>query len=80
MNLSLTCESCPSQWEGQLNDGTYIYVRYRFGKFTYGIGDSLDQAVREAMEKTPIILGEELDGFMEEATMRALLTHCGVIE
>lgn len=29
--LYRTCYACPSQWEGITEDGSSIYVRYRFG-------------------------------------------------
>jgi len=31
VKLEKTCLACPSQWEGQINDGRWIYIRYRWG-------------------------------------------------
>jgi hypothetical protein len=31
VTLTQTCFACPSQWEGQLDDGRYVYIRYRWG-------------------------------------------------
>ena len=30
-NIIQTCHSCPSQWEGEIEDGRNIYIRYRWG-------------------------------------------------
>jgi hypothetical protein len=30
-NLKRTCFACPSQWEGECEDGTILYIRFRFG-------------------------------------------------
>lgn len=29
--LTKTCEACPSQWEGEFEDGSPVYIRYRWG-------------------------------------------------
>lgn len=31
--FSRTCIACPSQWEGALEDGRFLYIRYRADKF-----------------------------------------------
>lgn len=30
-HLTQTCGACPSQWEGELEDGRMLYIRYRWG-------------------------------------------------
>ena len=30
-HIKKTCDACPTQWEGTLEDGRMIYVRYRWG-------------------------------------------------
>lgn len=42
--LKLTCEAYPSQWEGQLQDGRFVYIRYRYGVLRMGIGVTEDEA------------------------------------
>lgn len=29
--LEQTCGACPSQWEGEFEDGSPVYIRYRHG-------------------------------------------------
>lgn len=47
--LKKTCIACPSQWEGVLEDGRVIYARYRWGELSVGVGDGVDEAVRNGM-------------------------------
>lgn len=37
-------DACPTQWEGQLEDGRNVYIRFRFGRLTVHISplDSTD--------------------------------------
>jgi hypothetical protein len=42
--LEHTCEACPSQWEGTLDDGTHFYVRYRGARLRIGFGATLNEA------------------------------------
>ena len=46
-NLKQTCIACPSQWEGELENGKFIYIRYRWGNLGYGIGENHDDAVKK---------------------------------
>jgi hypothetical protein len=32
-----TCWACPSQWDAWTPDGTYVYLRFRFGRGTVTI-------------------------------------------
>lgn len=73
VSLRQTCEACPSQWEAELEDGRRLYVRYRFGGLTYGFGEDIGSAVRASLDMEPIVLGDELDGFIEEGHMLVLL-------
>jgi hypothetical protein len=43
--LKKTSVACPSQWEGDLEDGRAIYIRYRHGHLSVGVGDDIDEAV-----------------------------------
>lgn len=40
-----SCSSDPSQFEGQLDDGRFIYARFRNNRLTVGIGVTEDEAV-----------------------------------
>jgi hypothetical protein len=37
--------ACPTQWEGQLEDGRFIYIRYRWGNLGFGIGKDINEAI-----------------------------------
>lgn len=74
--LTRTCLACPTQWEGTLDDGRAIYVRYRHGELSVGIGGDIDDAVRNGMSDQALYaadIGDGLDGFMDEEELRAHL-------
>lgn len=77
IKLKKTCIACPAQWEGTLDDGRMIYIRYRWGhltvnvslKPTTNIGDALDGPT--VFDEHP---GEDsLDGSLETEEMLHLL-------
>lgn len=76
--LKQTCNSCPSQWEGRLADGGYIYVRYRGGVLRIGTGSSDADAVAAAMDmdghRSVVCaqLGDSLDGTLSYQRLRLL--------
>lgn len=45
--LAQTLEARPSQWEGLLDDGRHIYVRFRYGNLQVGVGLTLEDAVTD---------------------------------
>lgn len=71
-SLEQTCSACPSQWEGQLDDGRWMYARYRGGYLSIRLGDSLDEAISargpDALFESQC--GDCLDGFMETDELR----------
>lgn len=74
--LKKTSLACPSQWEGVLEDGRVIYARYRWGELSVGVGDSVDEAVRngvsdDALYADPVSGG--LDGYMDFEELKAHL-------
>jgi hypothetical protein len=62
LNMYRTCTACPSQWEGKLDNGNYIYIRYRWGNLFIGEGKTLDEAIGAIIIRETI--GESLDGFL----------------
>lgn len=38
VELNRTCHACPSQWEGQTEDGKHVYIRYRWGFLSAQVG------------------------------------------
>lgn len=49
--LKRTTWACPTQWEGELEDGRTLYARCRHGELSVGIGAGLDAAVANGMSK-----------------------------
>lgn len=38
-NCEMTCSACPSQWDIDLEDGRYVYARYRWGFLYLNLDD-----------------------------------------
>ncbi|QUL77860.1 hypothetical protein [Brevibacterium sp. SMBL_HHYL_HB1] len=43
-NLRCTSIAAPSQWEGDLEDARFVYIRYRHGRGAVRTGDSAQEA------------------------------------
>lgn len=76
--LEKTCTACPSQWEGELSDGTRFHVHYRYGVLRVGLGATGDDAVNDMRFEWE--LGDGLDGWMDwdqasDFFDRAVLAH-----
>src|SRR6187200_3071987 len=81
VSLKNPCIACPSQWEGALEDGRAIYARYRHGELSVGVGNDINEAVRNGMSDQALYanaIGNGLDGFMDPQELKAQL-H-GVLE
>jgi len=66
--LRNTSLACPSQWEGAFEDGRIIYARFRHGELSVGVGDDIEEAVRNGMADQALYadyFGDGLDGFMD---------------
>lgn len=66
--MTMTCCACPSQWEGQMDDGSELYVRYRWGRLTIDVGG--DRVLS-------LVHGDELDGVMYEETLTGIMREHG---
>jgi hypothetical protein len=75
LNYRRTCYACPSQWEGQLDNGLFFYVRYRWGYFSIGLGTTVDEAVGDDFYDSET--GEALDGFMADSEMAFKMAEAG---
>ncbi len=51
VSLKRTTWACPTQWEGELEDGRTLYARCRHGELSVGIGAGPDAAVANGMSK-----------------------------
>lgn len=47
LEVHQTCVARPAQWEGRLDDGRYVYARYRYGNLQIGVGSTLEDAVSD---------------------------------
>jgi hypothetical protein len=74
--LTKTCIACPSQWEGTLEDGRTIYARYRYGELSVGVGNGINEAVRNGMSDQALYadyIGDGLDGSMDFEELKVYL-------
>jgi hypothetical protein len=70
VSIKRTCTACPSQWEGRTDDGRDVYVRFRWGGLSVGIGDGLDNAIRNESYRW-----DDYDGLNGWMTYAELKTH-----
>ncbi len=74
-----TCQACPSQWEGWLEDGRMIYVRCRWGGLAVSISNKTTKDVMDAIGKDAEYIfneqiADEYDGIMDT---NELIGHIG---
>ena len=62
-SIEKTCIASPAQWEGELSDGSFFYVCYRYGVLSVGFGATPDAAVEDRRFEWE--LADGLDGWME---------------
>lgn len=66
--LKKTCTACPSQWEGELDDGRAVYARYRHGELSVGVGGDIEEAIHNSRTDQALhadYVGNCFDGFMD---------------
>ncbi len=76
-----TCEACPAQWEGITDDNRQVYVRYRWGCLSIGMGSKDDMSEYAAVDGEEILSikhGRNLDGTLEYSGMKCL--SAGIVE
>lgn len=74
-----TCNACPSQWEGKLEDGRSFYARYRHGIFRYGVANPGEDPVEVSFsnsDKTTID-PEGWGGFLTDPDFMLLMNLRG---
>lgn len=69
-SLTQTCGSCPSQWDGVLEDGTPVYIRYRWGFLRVDLNPWTENE-REIFGQQ---IGDEFDGYIGERAMLAIIS------
>jgi len=73
-SLEQTCEACPSQWEGEFEDGSYFYIRYRWGRLRAGKGHSLSEAIQD-QDTYVTYTGDCLSGYLSQKEMITILSE-----
>lgn len=79
IKLTKTCEACPSQWEGTLEDGRMIYIRYRWGYLSVRISEDKTEDIGDAVALGDEIFGKQINerplGFMDYEELVKLTSH-----
>lgn len=63
IEIRKTCYACPAQWEGMVEGGKHLYIRYRWGWLSVDIGED------EVLAKQ---YGDAMNGYMDGAELKAL--------
>lgn len=77
MKIRQTCAACPTQWEGTLDDGRFVYFRYRHGRLTIDIAKDADSCMYGTGDTT--VWFEDFtdergnDGFMDDDEVKAII-------
>jgi hypothetical protein len=73
VSLCQTCKSHPAQWSAQVEDGRWLYIRYRWGilSMSWATPDADDPTALDRI--VSLWHGGDYDGEIEEAKMRGLL-------
>jgi len=74
--LERTCTACPSQWEGTLEDGRMIYIRYRHGVLQISVSKEPTNDVMDAVGGEMVFVKDiaiENDGYMSDRSMLSWL-------
>lgn len=72
-DLRKTCAASPAQWEAKTPDGQFVYIRYRWGVLTMGVGENIDQAIHNRHDHQLTIDESGWSGSMSTADMLGTL-------
>ena len=79
--LTQTCLVMPSQWEGELDDGRSLYVRYRHGLLRVGAGEGAKDASRNSATESALCCKQIEDADEDMMSFKELRGHLrGVLE
>jgi hypothetical protein len=77
--LTRTTEACPTQWEGETDDGRKVYARYRFGHLEVRTARHVDDPL--PMTGGNRVLSEDsghnLEGYMSDSELAEKLKRSG---
>jgi len=63
-SYTVTCNSCPHQAEGELEDGRWFYFRARHHFWYLSVGDTLDSAVYRNDNEDATAMGVDPHGLL----------------
>jgi hypothetical protein len=79
--ITQTCWACPSQWEGNLDDGRMFYARYRWGGLSITLSRNPTESISVLFNDGDMIydesLGDGLDGFLEQEKLVEIMEKIG---
>lgn len=67
-----TCSACPSQWDGETDDGKMVYVRFRWGHLAVTVGKDIWGETPDGVRVVDLYHGDGLAGFMDYMELREL--------
>lgn len=78
VEVTKTTTACPAQWEGKLEDGCFLYIRFRHGRLYVGCGRTMEVAVWPEGDGSILLLksvGDMYDGYMEFEELQEHTKH-----
>jgi hypothetical protein len=76
-SMEKTCNICPTQWQGKLEDGRMFYIRYRWGNFNAYLSKEVTNEVVDAIAGEILVSldnwGDHFDGEMEDEVMYEIM-------
>jgi hypothetical protein len=79
--LTQTCLVMPSQWEGELDDGRSLYIRYRHGRLRVGVGEGAKDAWRNSGAESALCCKQIENADEDMMSFKELRGHLrGVLE
>jgi hypothetical protein len=84
-HITQTCNACPSQWEGRSTDNRPVYIRYRWGWLTIGVGlpgQTISDAVEKSMNKPDVEekLGDEFHGEISYSKVKPYIDKLAILQ
>lgn len=73
--LEQTSRFCPTQYEGKMEDGRVIYIRYLWGKLSYGVRKNLNDCFKEENYKYLCEFGDEYDSSTTIKVIRSKMSE-----
>lgn len=81
LTLKMTCDICPSQWEGTLEDGRMLYVRYRWGGIVIQVSPEPTTDIVDAVDGITLVdedWGDSYSGKMTLEELQPFLEKAGI--